>query len=309
VGGNNMNEQQKILLESGTNELEIVEFKIGENFFGINVAKVTEIIPFSKVTHIPKAHPCVKGIFKPRDTIVTVVDLPKYLSIQHGENETDNLFIISHFNKISVAFQVHKVMGIHRFSWEEMEKPDSTIYGGVEGVATGIVKKGDRLIIILDFEKILTDISPNTGIQLSEIKNMGTRERSDKPIFIAEDSEMLSKILVQALNEAGYSNLIVTNNGREAWDLLERFREDKTKSLKEHVSCIITDIEMPKMDGHHLTKLIKGDDDLAQVPVIIFSSLISDDMRRKGESLGADAQISKPEISNLVGVIDKLILK
>jgi len=309
VGGNNMKEQQKILLESGTNELEIVEFKIGENFFGINVAKVTEIIPFSKVTHIPKAHPCVKGIFKPRDTIVTVVDLPKYLSIQHGENETDNLFIISHFNKISVAFQVHKVMGIHRFSWEEMEKPDSTIYGGVEGVATGIVKKGERLIIILDFEKILTDISPNTGIQLSEIKNMGTRERSDKPIFIAEDSEMLSKILVQALNEAGYSNLIVTNNGREAWDLLERFREDKTKLLKEHVSCIITDIEMPKMDGHHLTKLIKGDDDLAQVPVIIFSSLISDDMRRKGESLGADAQISKPEISNLVGVIDKLILK
>jgi len=309
VGGNNMKEQQKILLESGTNELEIVEFKIGENFFGINVAKVTEIIPFSKVTHIPKAHPCVKGIFKPRDTIVTVVDLPKYLSIQHGENETDNLFIISHFNKISVAFQVHKVMGIHRFSWEEMEKPDSTIYGGVEGVATGIVKKGERLIIILDFEKILTDISPNTGIQLSEIKNMGTRERSNKPIFIAEDSEMLSKILVQALNEAGYSNLIVTNNGREAWDLLERFREDKTKLLKEHVSCIITDIEMPKMDGHHLTKLIKGDDDLAQVPVIIFSSLISDDMRRKGESLGADAQISKPEISNLVGVIDKLILK
>jgi len=309
VGGNNMKEQQKILLESGTNELEIVEFKIGENFFGINVAKVTEIIPFSKVTHIPKAHPCVKGIFKPRDTIVTVVDLPKYLSIQHGENETDNLFIISHFNKISVAFQVHKVMGIHRFSWEEMEKPDSTIYGGVEGVATGIVKKGERLIIILDFEKILTDISPNTGIQLSEIKNMGTRERSNKPIFIAEDSEMLSKILVQALNEAGYSNLIVTNNGREAWDLLERFREDKTKSLKEHVSCIITDIEMPKMDGHHLTKLIKGDDDLAQVPVIIFSSLISDDMRRKGEILGADAQISKPEISNLVGVIDKLILK
>jgi len=309
VGGNNMNEQQKILLESGTNELEIVEFKIGENFFGINVAKVTEIIPFSKVTHIPKAHPCVKGIFKPRDTIVTVVDLPKYLGIQHGENETDNLFIISHFNKISVAFEVHKVMGIHRFSWEEMEKPDSTIYGGVEGVATGIVKKGERLIIILDFEKILTDISPNTGIQLSEIKNMGTRERSNKPIFIAEDSEMLSKILVQALNEAGYSNLIVTNNGREAWDLLERFREDKTKLLKEHVSCIITDIEMPKMDGHHLTKLIKGDDDLAQVPVIIFSSLISDDMRRKGESLGADAQISKPEISNLVGVIDKLILK
>lgn len=304
-----MKEEQKILLESGTNELEIVEFKIGESFFGINVAKVKEIIPFAKVTHIPKSHPCVKGIFKPRDTIVTVIDLPKYLNIQTGKNEADNLFIISHFNKTSVAFQVHKVVGIHRFSWEDMEKPDSTIYGGVEGVATGIIKKDERLIIILDFEKILTDISPNTGIQLSEIKNMGTRQRVNKPILIAEDSEMLSKILVQALNEAGYSNLIVTNNGREAWDQIERFRVDKTKELKDHVSCIITDIEMPKMDGHHLTKLVKSDEDLATIPLIIFSSLISDEMRRKGDSLGADAQISKPEIGNLVGVVDKLILE
>lgn len=304
-----MSEEQKILLESGTNELEIVEFKIGENYFGINVAKVKEIIPFSKVTHVPRSHPCVKGIFKPRETIVTVVDLPKYLNISSEEDEASNLFIISHFNKVSVAFQVHKVVGIHRFSWEQMDKPDNTIYGGTEGVATGIVKMDNRLIIILDFEKILTDISPSTGIQLSEIKEMGPRERSSRPILIAEDSEMLSKILVQALNEAGYSNLIVTKNGREAWDTLERLRGDKTKPLMDHVSCIITDIEMPKMDGHHLTKLIKSDEDLVQLPVIIFSSLISDDMKRKGESLGANAQISKPEIGHLVGVVDKLILK
>ncbi len=304
-----MSEEQKILLESGTNELEIVEFKIGENYFGINVAKVKEIIPFSKVTHVPRSHPCVKGIFKPRETIVTVVDLPKYLNISSEEDEASNLFIISHFNKVSVAFQVHKVVGIHRFSWEQMDKPDNTIYGGTEGVATGIVKMDNRLIIILDFEKILTDISPSTGIQLSEIKEMGPRQRSSRPILIAEDSEMLSKILVQALNEAGYSNLIVTKNGREAWDTLERLRGDKTKPLMDHVSCIITDIEMPKMDGHHLTKLIKSDEDLVQLPVIIFSSLISDDMKRKGEGLGANAQISKPEIGHLVGVVDKLILK
>lgn len=303
-----MKQEQKILLESGTNELEIVEFKIGESFFGINVAKVKEIIPFSKITNVPKAHPCIKGIFKPRDTVVTVVDLPKYLNILNKEDESNSFFIISHFNKITVAFQVHKVVGIHRFSWEEMEKPDNTIYGGIEGVVTGIIKKDERLIIVLDFEKIITDISPNTGIKLSEIKEMGPRERSNKPIIISEDSEMLSKILIQALNEAGYNNLLVTNNGKEAWDLLERFRVDKTKPLKEHVSCIITDIEMPKMDGHHLTKLVKSDEDLAVIPLIIFSSLISDEMRRKGESLGANAQITKPEIGNLVDIIDKLIL-
>lgn len=307
-GGISMNEEQKILLESGTNELEIVEFKIGDNFFGINVAKVKEIIPFTKVTTVPKAHPCVRGIFKPREEVVTVIDLPKYLNLKTDATEENNLFIISHFNKISVAFQVHLVVGIHRFSWEQIEKPDSTIYGGIEGIATGIVKKDDKLIIILDFEKILTDISPRTGIQLSEIKEMGPRQRSDKPILIAEDSEMLSKILVQALNEAGYNNLIVTNNGREAWDKLENLREDRSKSLKDHVSCVITDIEMPKMDGHHLTKLIKEDKILSKLPVIIFSSLISNDMKKKGEGLGADAQISKPEIGNLVGIIDKLIL-
>lgn len=304
-----MNDDQRILLESGTNELEIVEFKIGDNHFGINVAKVKEIIPFTKVTHVPKAHPCVKGIFQPRESVVTVIDLPKYLKIQNKDDESNNLFIISHFNQISVAFQVHSVIGIHRISWESMEKPDNTIYGGVEGVATGIVKKDERLIIILDLEKILTDISPSTGIQVSKIKEIGERERNDKPILIAEDSEMLSKILIESLKEAGYNNLIVTNNGREAWQKLEKFRVDKTKELKDHVSCIVTDIEMPKMDGHHLTKLVKTDEELAHLPVIIFSSLISDEMRRKGESIGADEQISKPEIKSLVRVIDKLIME
>lgn len=303
-----MSENQKILTESGTNELEIVEFQIGESFFGINVAKVREIIPFSKITHVPKAHPCVKGIFKPRDTIITIIDLPKYLNIPKKEDETECLFIVAHFNKVSVAFQVHKVVGIHRFSWEQIEVPDSAIYGGVEGTSTGIVKKDEKLIIILDFEKILADISPSTGIQISEIESMGPRERSNRPILIAEDSEMLSKMLAHALNEAGYSNLIVTNNGREALDTLERFRMDRSKPLKDHVACIITDIEMPKMDGHHLTKIVKEDEELSKIPLVIFSSLISDEMRRKGESLGADAQITKPEIGNLVAVIDKLIV-
>lgn len=159
-----MEAEQKILFKSGTNEMEIVEFKIGEDFFGINIEKVREIIPSSKVTHVPKAHPCVKGIFKSRETIVAVVDLPKYLNISHEEDESQNLFIVAYFDRISVAFQVHKVVGIHRFSWEDIEIPGDTIYGGVEGVVTGIVKKDERLIIILDFEKVLLDISPNIRI-------------------------------------------------------------------------------------------------------------------------------------------------
>ena len=302
-----MENNKGILLENGTNELEIVEFTIGENNFGINVAKVKEIMPYESVTKVPNSHPCIKGIFKPRDTIITVVDLPKYLGMSEPETEKKNMLIIANFNKLNIAFKVHKVFGIHRISWAQIEKPDQTIFGAKEGLATGIVKLENKLIMILDFEKIVVDISPQTGIQLSEIDKLGPRERSSKPIIIAEDSHMLAKMLEEALTKAGYSNLTITSNGQEAWNVLENIKKSGAK-LKEKAACLITDIEMPQMDGHHLTKLVKEDGFLNKLPVVIFSSLINDDMEKKGRSLGADAQITKPEIGNLVSLIDKLIL-
>ena len=302
-----MENNKGILLESGTNELEIVEFTIGENNFGINVAKVKEIMPYESVTKVPNSHPCIKGIFKPRDTIITVVDLPKYLGMSEPETEKKNMLIIANFNKLNIAFKVHGVVGIHRISWAQIEKPDQTIFGAKEGLATGIVKLENKLIMILDFEKIVVDISPQTGIQLSEIDKLGPRERSNKPIIIAEDSHMLAKMLEEALTKAGYSNLTITSNGQEAWNVLENIKKSGAK-LKEKAACLITDIEMPQMDGHHLTKLVKEDGFLNKLPVVIFSSLINDDMEKKGRSLGADAQITKPEIGNLVSLIDKLIL-
>jgi two-component system chemotaxis response regulator CheV len=302
-----MENNKGILLESGTNELEIVEFTIGENNFGINVAKVKEIMPYESITKVPNSHPCIKGIFKPRDTIITVVDLPKYLGMPELENDKKNMLIIANFNKLNIAFKVHGVVGIHRISWAQIEKPDQTIFGAKEGLATGIVKLENKLIMILDFEKIVVDISPQTGIQLSEIDKLGPRERSSKPIVIAEDSHMLAKMLEEALTKAGYSNLTITSNGQEAWNVLENIKSSGTK-LEEKAACLITDIEMPQMDGHHLTKLVKEDAYLKKLPVVIFSSLINDDMQKKGKSLGADAQITKPEIGNLVSLIDKLIL-
>lgn len=302
-----MENNKGILLESGTNELEIVEFTIGENNFGINVAKVKEIVPYQSVTKVPNSHPCIKGIFKPRDTIITVVDLPKYLGMSEFETEKKNMLIIANFNKLNIAFKVDGVVGIHRISWTQIEKPDQTIFGAKEGLATGIVKLENKLIMILDFEKIVVDISPQTGIQLSEIDKLGPRERSSKPIVIAEDSHMLAKMLEEALTKAGYSNLTITSNGQEAWNVLENIKNSGAK-LEEKAACLITDIEMPQMDGHHLTKLVKEDAYLKKLPVVIFSSLINDDMQKKGKSLGADAQITKPEIGNLVSLIDKLIL-
>ena len=297
--------ETKILLENGTNELEILEFTLGKNHYGINVAKVREILTYEEVTPVPNAHPSIQGIFMPRDTMISVVNLKN--SIGLADDGTEGFFIITNFNKLNIAFRVDAVLGIHRVSWEDIIKPDATINTEGSGVSTGIVKWDDRLIIILDFEKIVTDISPETGLKVSEIESLGERRRSDIPIVIAEDSPLLSRLISDSLRKAGYVNLNLNNNGKEAWDKLCKYKADGT--LKQNAGLVITDIEMPIMDGHRLTKLIKDDPVIGEVPVVIFSSLVNDEMRKKGDQLGADAQLSKPEIGNLVRELDKLIFK
>ncbi|MFP3154760.1 chemotaxis protein [Lachnospiraceae bacterium ZAX-1] len=292
-----------ILLENGTNELEVLEFKLGQNFYGINVAKIREIIPYQPVTPIPNSHPSVEGIFMPRDTLMTVINLRQCLALP--ALETNGLFIITNFNNLNIAFHVDEVCGIKRVSWSEIIKPDSTVNVREEGVSTGVIKMGDRLVVILDFEKIVTDITPEIGLQISDIEKLGERKRSDSPILLAEDSPLLSKLITDCLKKAGYTHLIENTNGQEAWDKIVAMRKDGT--IDEKVHCIITDIEMPIMDGHRLTKLIKQDDSLKHIPVIIFSSLVNEEMRRKGEKLGANAQLTKPEIGNLVTTIDRLL--
>jgi len=299
-------QKQEILLESGTNEIEIMEFKIGNDYFGINVAKVKEIMLAVPVKPMPKSHPSVEGIFKPRDAVLTLVDLPGYLNMEKTE-ETRDLFIITGFNKREIAFRVHSVLGISRISWMDIQKPDEVIYGGVDsGIVTGIARCGERLVTVLDFEKIIAEIAPETSIQMSEIDQLGERDmEEDRTILIAEDSMLLSKLIHEALHKAGYVNTIKCDNGKEAWDFLSQLKG--VNDPRQEVSLIITDIEMPQMDGHHLTKLIKEDNNLKKIPVVIFSSLIDKDMYAKGVSLGADAQLSKPEIGNLVSTIDRLI--
>ena len=277
----------KILLENGTNELEILEFTLAGNSYGINVAKIKEIITYQPVTPVPNSHPSIEGIFMPRDTMITAIDLKNCLG--RGESEKKGLFIVTNFNKLDIAFHVESVLGIHRVSWRDIIKPDITISAADESVATGIIKKNDKLIIILD----------------SELNELGERTRSSVPILIAEDSPLLNKLIVDSLKAAGYVNLIHTENGQKAYDVITQCKEDGT--LDQHVRCIITDIEMPEMDGHRLTKLVKSDDATKDIPIIIFSSLVNDDMKRKGEALGADAQLSKPEIGNLVRIVDELV--
>lgn len=294
-----------ILLESGTNELEILQFQMGDNFYGINVAKIREILSYEVPTPIPNADPRIEGIFMPRDEVISVINLAECLSMGHPDNTANDMYIVTNFNKLNAAFHVNAVMGIHRVSWSDIIKPDSTINAAGAGIATGIVRIDGKLIIVLDFEKIVSEINPETGLKISDVEHMRGRERSEAPILIAEDSALLSKMIVNCLKQAGYDNITTTDNGQECWEKLQSYL--KSGNIDDKVACVITDIEMPQMDGHRLTKLIKTDDSLKHIPVVIFSSLVNDEMRRKGEQLGANAQLSKPEIGQLVEAIDGLI--
>lgn len=294
------------MLESGTNELEMLEFRIAEHHFGINVAKVRELIQYQPIQKMPRSQPYVEGVFKPRDEVFTVVDLAGYLGLGPSDDLERDIFIIAGFNQVRVAFHVHRVESIHRISWEAIEKPSESLFGGNEGVITGIAKVDNRLISIVDFEKIIYDINPDSSIGARAGKVVSDRPPSTAPILIAEDSMVLRKMLLESLLKAGYLNVTVTDNGREAWERLQGLKE-KPGNARDHVALVITDIEMPQMDGHHLCKRIKEDPDLHSTPVVIFSSLISDDMRHKGDEVGADAQLAKPDIVHLVEVVDGLI--
>lgn len=132
--------------------------------------------------------------------------------------------------------------------------------------------------------------------------------REEKTIFIAEDSQMLRQLLEDTLHEAGYTNLQFFANGREAQEHIFKLLKEQKEQTFENVNLLITDIEMPQMDGHHLTKVIKEDEIGRELPVVIFSSLITEDLEHKGAGVGADAQVSKPNIHQLINILDELVL-
>ena len=176
---------------------------------------------------------------------------------------------------------------------------------GAESVATGIAQCDDQLVTILDFEKIVAEISPETGIKIEEIDQMGERSVTTSPVIVAEDSILLQRMIGTALQKAGFTDVKIFNNGQEAWEYLSSIKDDP--DLYKKVNLLITDIEMPMMDGHRLTKLVKDDMRLKRIPVVIFSSLINEQMRVKGKEVGADEQLTKPEIGHLVEVLDTLL--
>lgn len=294
-----------------TSVLQLMEFTMAGNSFGINVAKVTEIMRRCPITPMTKSHPCIEGIFKPRGKIITVIDLPGYMELEKSENSEQDMFMLTNFDNVNAAFLVHSVEAMHQIKWSDVERPSSIVYGGKDSVITGTTKIGNKIITIIDFEKVLFDINPETGLQLSEVRVMSDRNRSEKPIVCVEDSVFLKRMILQALEIAGYTNVTPFDNGQDAWEYLTGIRKeclDNITPIEKKVAIIITDIEMPRMDGHHLTQLVKNDDVLKKIPILVFSSLIDEAQRLQGEKFGVDAHLSKPQIGNLIATIDKWIL-
>lgn len=303
-----MTNKQEILLESGTNELEVIVFEIANRTFGINVLKVREIINPLPIVEIPNSHPFIEGIIRLREEVLPVVDLAKALHLPSSENPEKDKYIVAELNQFKVVFHVHSVSRIYRVSWKQIEKT-SELTDGLQNSTLGIIKMEDQMVLLLDYEKIILDIAPNCGIQPEKVKFAYKNERNEKVLLFTEDSPVLRQQIEEAIKEAGYGKLIFFNDGLEAWKYLQKMREEYGANVLEHVHAVITDIEMPQMDGHHLTKKIKNDEYLKDLPVIIFSSLVTEDLYHKGFSVGCDAQISKPDIAKLVETIDELVLK
>ncbi|WP_215190399.1 chemotaxis protein [Exiguobacterium sp. s6] len=286
-----------ILLEAGTNELEIVIFQSGPFIFGINVMKVREIITMLPLTPLPGTPEAIMGLIELRGEVMTVIDLPMVIGHPRDVGENDRL-IVCEFNGEKSVLRVDQVTEIKRISWEQIDTP-SDLARGMQGITNGVVKTGDQMIILLDYERIALELSRKDIMARESVKRLGARERSNKQVWIAEDSEMLRTLIIDTLDDAGYFNTTIFNNGKEALDAFEQ--------SDVHCDLLITDIEMPQMDGLHLTKRLREMNQFADLPIVIFSSLISDDLKHKGDAVGANAQITKPEIGMLIATLDEFL--
>jgi len=284
--------KQEILLESGNNELEIVIFKAGDSLLGINVAKVECILTYQPITEIPNSHNHVKGVINYRGRVIPVLDLIKTLKQDCPTTSKERLLILIDINNSNFAVEVSFVSSIRRLSRKEIETPSSILLSQNETPTTGIVRGNhDEIILMLDFEKILADIDPSLALKESKaIKGL-----EGKKLVVAEDSTFLLKVVNESLLKAG-ATVEKFGTGQDALDYLLH------NSVNE-IHCVITDIEMPIMDGLTLTKQIKSNPKLKQIPVILFSSIANEALKHQGLSVGADAQITKPEIDKLVELV------
>jgi two-component system chemotaxis response regulator CheV len=296
-------QKHEILLESGTNELEILVFTLSGQRYGVNVAKVREVIDPPSVTGLPESHEAVVGVFQLREHVTPLIDLKRCLGRVPHADATVGKIIIMEFNDVRVGFMVDTVEQIYRLNWKDVSAmPD--LAGVRDAPITSITFIKNNIVPMLDFERLVFDVGGVDLFELNAQKVDKTVTRGNQRILLAEDSRVMRNLIESNLVKSGYTNITVCQDGQDAWNRLEKgAAQEGTPSI----DLLITDIEMPQMDGLHLTRRIKEHAVLKSIPVIIFSSLVSVDNEKKCRSVGADAQITKPQLDQLVSLIDRLL--
>lgn len=290
----------KILLEVGTNEFEIVEFIIKgtkDHHFGINVAKVREIITFPETIKVPDAHPAVIGTANIRKKLTPIVNLAHWLNIKYDYEPEKSKVIVTYFNHQYNGFVVDDITRIHRITWADISDYASITDINIADSVLGVVKINDKLVQLLDFEKIVSDINPVATFKPVEIDYSKTVERSSKLVFLAEDSDVIRKLLRNNLEKSGY-NVKAFENG----SLLLNALKNETPDI------IVTDLEMPVADGTFLIKKVRATEKLAKLPIIVFSSLASSENELKVKGIGANDFIGKPDLGIVISKIDSYVL-
>ncbi|EKF9166065.1 chemotaxis protein CheV [Vibrio cholerae] len=321
------NPSSTILTESGTNELEIIEFHLEKVlpdgrtktcYYGINVAKVREVIRVPETTDYPNAQPHMIGVFSSREILTPLVDLAGWLGVPTSTDISKKYVIVTDFNRMTNGFLIDSISRIHRISWNDVESPSQFLEAGEQDCVVAVVRQDKKLIMILDFEKIISDINPELSMEKYDVtvdrkvdlnQRMVTK-RNAKTIMVVDDSAFIRSLIQDTLSSAGY-NIIACKDGGEAHEKLMEIKQaakEENVPVSELIDAVVTDVEMPRMDGMHLIKRLRDDDSYSSMPIVMFSSLMSDDNRAKALALGANDTLTKPEIGKMVAMMDKYIL-
>lgn len=310
--------KQEILLESGTNEMELLEFYLNDQPFAINVLKMREIITYNpdSVTVLPDSPPSLLGQLLLRGFTLPLIDLKKHLKQPEAENsggkQPRQVVLITRFDNNFYGFLVDGANKIHRAFWHDIQPMPST-FEQYRPRFTGSICIEKRDILIVDFEQIIAELFPEAALDYDTgaHKSLSLVERRQQmKLMLAEDSALIRKGIEKVLKNAGYNQLEIFINGEGCY---RRIIELKTQAdsngtaITDSLNLVITDIEMPQLDGLTLCRRIKKEMLLKEVKVVMFSSLINEEMALKCDQVGADGYASKPQIPELVSMLDALL--
>jgi len=300
---------------AGTNKLEILLFSLGtdirtgrEETFGINVFKVREVMRTPQVTAAPDMPSAVKGMVSLRGILVPVVDLADFIGMQ--TETAREIMIVTEYNGHTQGFLVQSVDTILRLDWSRMRVPPEMLTANLGGLVTAVTELQDnRLVMMLDVERILSETAKyDDDMVFATIKPL---EKEGLTVMYADDSSVARGQIEKTLNVLGIRGISAIN-GRKAWEELQKianYAEASHRPVKDFVQLILTDVEMPEMDGYILTKNVKSDSRFSGIPVLMHSSLSSTSNMQLGKSIGVDEYVPKFEAQRLAETLSRLLLK